>query len=166
MADVSSELLAKSIFTFLVISHEKLIRPFEDCLSGLLSPLQLNALAIIANYPLMNMSELADRLSTTKQQATQIVNRLVELELVERRFDLMDRRVIKVAATERGTNTLDENVRKFCERFYQGLAALEPSQQARLRDAILVLNELLPHFGPQGAVRAALAPPGAARKYL
>lgn len=166
MAEVNTDLFVKNVFTFLVMSHEKLLRPFEESLSGTLSPLQFHALAMITSYPLMNMSELAERLSTTKQQATQIVNRLVELDLVERRFDLIDRRVIKLDATKAAQGALDDSAKAFCRRLHDTLATLTPAQQAQLWDAVLTLNELLPLLGPQGESHPVLPPPGNPRKYL
>jgi DNA-binding MarR family transcriptional regulator len=53
------------------------------------------------------MSELAGRLGVSMPTASGVVDRLVELALLERRTDASDRRQVIVALTETGADTLE-----------------------------------------------------------
>lgn len=57
----------------------------------------------------MSMSELAASLRMTKQQATQIVDRLYRHELIGRVNDPVDRRVIRIEISVDGQRFLEEN---------------------------------------------------------
>ena len=58
----------------------------------------------------VRMTDVSQRLGISKPAATQVVNRLVENELVERLSDENDRRVVYIKATEAGRAFYDEKM--------------------------------------------------------
>ena len=72
------------------------------------------------------MSDLAAMRLLTPAGATGIVDKLIHLELVERKFDESDRRVVLLALTDRGAATLSGMERKMeamMRRFFDGISA-------------------------------------------
>lgn len=57
----------------------------------------------------VTMTDFSDRVNIKKQQATKLVNRLVERGFVERLYDKNDRRTIKIIITPEGRDFLANN---------------------------------------------------------
>lgn len=72
-----------------------------------LSSRQAHALYVIAAGTI-RMSELANRLRMTQAGTTTVVDRLVEVELVTRERDALDRRSICLTATESGRELIEK----------------------------------------------------------
>ena len=67
---------------------------------------QAKVLYVIAAAETLRMSELAARLGVSMSTASGVVDRLVEVGLLERRADAADRRQVIVALTDGGADTL------------------------------------------------------------
>lgn len=63
----------------------------------------------------MRMTEVSRRLDVSKPAATQMINRLVERDLVERVNDENDRRVVCVQATQHGREVFAEGLEKYLD---------------------------------------------------
>lgn len=70
-----------------------------------LTPSQSRALAVLLRHGAMRVSDLAHHLHIAPRSATEFVDGLSGLGLVERRADPGDRRVTLVALTEAGSTT-------------------------------------------------------------
>jgi MarR family transcriptional regulator, organic hydroperoxide resistance regulator len=67
---------------------------------------QLWALAHVAEHPGSKVGDLARALAIHPSTASNLINRLVALELVARKREGRDRRVVRLLATPRGSNAL------------------------------------------------------------
>ena len=85
------------------------------------------------------MREVAGCLGVAMSTATQLADRLEGLGLVERRADPTDRRVVRLALTERGEAALSELHRQRDERITTAMERLSPED----RRAVLTGLELL-----------------------
>ena len=89
---------------------------------------QFVSLDLIETKGSLKMKELAKELNITLPAATKIVNRLVKLGLVKREFDSLDRRVVKVALTQKGKKILEETKKerkKVIEKVFEKLSLKE-----------------------------------------
>ncbi len=86
------------------IKHEY-FKPAEQITRARLSPLQFHSLAILYRHGSLPMSELAGLLKVSKQQLTPVVTRLSDCQMVERKLDEQDRRVVRIQITEKGLQT-------------------------------------------------------------
>jgi DNA-binding MarR family transcriptional regulator len=66
------------------------------------TPSQARALGVLTRYGPMRLGALSEHLRIVPRSATEVVDALVEVDLVERRPDPADRRAILVALTNRG----------------------------------------------------------------
>lgn len=73
-----------------------------------IAPHHLMILKMLRNTGPLPVSEIGDWHHIPKSRMTYLIDRLVELGLVERQPDSRDRRVIKVALTGKGNRTLRE----------------------------------------------------------
>jgi DNA-binding MarR family transcriptional regulator len=109
----SEPLAAERVLRELARLHDDihvLFRPLADgsVLEGpRLSSRQAHALYVITAGTI-RMSELANRLRMTQAGTTTVADRLVELELVTRERDALDRRSIALTATESGRELIEK----------------------------------------------------------
>ncbi len=72
-------------------------------LTGLgITPGQINALLVLYLHDNLTMGKLSQEIYLAESAATRLVNRLVNLNLVKRRGDEKDRRVVRVTLTSYG----------------------------------------------------------------
>lgn len=72
-------------------------------LTGLgITPGQINALLVLYFHDDLTMGSLSSEIYLAESAATRLVNRLVNLNLVKRRGDKKDRRIVRVALTSYG----------------------------------------------------------------
>ncbi len=78
--------------------------------------MQMGLLRLLDGLGAQRMSDIATRLGLTQSGCTALVDRAIQSELVERYRDPADRRVVWVALTPHGNQTLDE-LRRIRSRF-------------------------------------------------
>lgn len=100
--------------------HYVMDKSFKQSLKDKMSLESYYCLQTLRQSGSMTMSELARRLKISRQQATQIVDRLCEYDFMRRLYDSTDRRTIKIEITEKARNYIDEVYYQDNE-FLQGL---------------------------------------------
>jgi DNA-binding MarR family transcriptional regulator len=104
---------------------------------------QAKVLYLVLAAGRLRMSELAARLGTGPSSASEVVDRLVELELLDRAVDPADRRQVVVTVTGAGTALL-EHFRELNERQLRALLVrLEPDELDAVLSAIDVLDRAI-----------------------
>ena len=114
----------------------------EDRASGLSGP-RISALSVIVFGGPLSMSALASAEQVQPPTITRLVRELERDGLVERVRDTVDRRVLKVRATARGKQLLDEGRRRRVERLAGAVAALAAGDQATLERAADLIGALV-----------------------
>jgi DNA-binding MarR family transcriptional regulator len=116
--------------------HALSVRALESMLGaeGITVPQAMTLKTIKDQDQACKMSDLAATRFLTPAAATGIVDRLIHLGLVERKFDESDRRVILLALTAHGEKTLstvDGKVRQMMQGFFERIS--ESDRAASLR---------------------------------
>jgi DNA-binding MarR family transcriptional regulator len=101
---------------------------------------QAKALYLVFASGELRMSELAARLGVTSSTATGQVDRLVELDLLERHADPRDRRQVVVTATPRAMASIDQMRELNLRRMRELLGRVEPTELATVERAINLLG--------------------------
>ena len=110
--------------------------------SGEITPSQMSALAVLAQHGELTLGELASIERIAPPSMTRIAARLEEKGLLERRPDVSDRRVARVAISAAGQQLL-RNSRERGDAFVSSrLAALSPEEQEVLARAVPLLERL------------------------
>lgn len=132
------------IYRYVVLSCERITKPYENYFKSELSMKQLQAMCTLHTYGRMTMSELACRLEVTKQEMTQIINSLVDKSYVKRSYDPKDRRIVRVANTRLGMKHIDDGDDAFIERMRVHMSVLNDKDYNDLINAMTVINRILP----------------------
>lgn len=102
-------------------------------------PNQMLAMVFLNTFPDSSMTQLASRLMVSKQQLTKIIDGLVKREMVRRKNDQQNRRLVLLELTEKGRRFVDSvlacQARKTTEMF-SGITSQE-------KDTLLAALELL-----------------------
>lgn len=141
------EQLAEELMMVLPYWHYKIDRPFNTSHKENGDQMSLETyycLQMLRWDGAMTMSELAERLRITKQQATQMIDRLYKHDFVRRLYDQEDRRVIRIEITQRAVEYIKSNVTKHTQ-FLGGLEQkLTREELDSLSGAMETLLYLLP----------------------
>ena len=96
--------------------------------------------------PSPTMSELAEQLGITKQQLTKLVNDLEDKELVSRRHDSKNRRLVYLDITPKGLTSLEELKKDMLRCTVSGLRGYSLEELKQLDDCLVQLSKLLEKF--------------------
>lgn len=102
---------------------------------GITVPQAMTLKALSEQDRMCKMSDLAAMRFLTPAAATGIVDRLIHLGLVERKFDENDRRVILLALTSQGAATasvIEDRVRAAMKQFYAGISKSDRAAALRI----------------------------------
>lgn len=106
---------------------------------------EVMALFLIYRKDNVNVSEVAEYINAPLNTATGVINRLEKKEIVERRRDVEDKRVVKIYLTDTGRNQIKEQINCICEyikRIYASLDIDEINTLAKVMNKIFnILNE-------------------------
>ena len=105
-----------------------------------LSTSQANALMRLYHSEACGVSEIGDHVGISNPAASQLIDRLVQMGLVERTEHLGDRRVKQLKLTEKGCNLAEKGVEAHSRWMEDLTEVLTESQQAEI---CAVLNQLI-----------------------
>jgi DNA-binding MarR family transcriptional regulator len=104
-----------------------------------LSMLQAYALAHLFFKGPLKMSDLCEHMQVSPAAASQLIDRLEKLEMVERTSDPDDRRVRKIVVLEKGKNFVQENFR-FSQGWLSEIPAdITPEQLSQITEVLSML---------------------------
>jgi DNA-binding MarR family transcriptional regulator len=102
---------------------------------------QISVLMRLKHGGKIGVSEIGDQLSVTNAAASQAVDRLVNLGLIERSEDPDDRRAKRLVLTQKG-NTLIDKAIEARSQWIEGLTeSLTPEQQSMIISALTLITE-------------------------
>ncbi|MBA4419497.1 MAG: hypothetical protein C0392_16575, partial [Syntrophus sp. (in: bacteria)] len=101
---------------------------------------QISVLMRLKHGGSSGVSEIGCQLGVTNAAASQAVDRLVQLGLIERTEDPEDRRAKRLALTQKGSALIEKGVEARC-KWIEGLTdALTPEQQNMIISALTLLT--------------------------
>jgi DNA-binding MarR family transcriptional regulator len=131
------------MFVVMLTIHKKILKKdISEIPDNNLTRLHMAIMGELAQTNL-TMTELAKSLMMTKPQLTHVVDALVSLNIVKRRPDEKDRRVINLALTEKGLVWLEEGKKKIKEHTKMRLAALSSEELTEMAAALESLRNII-----------------------
>ena len=100
-------------------------------------------LGILMKKGPMNMSEIGNVLCISKSNLTPVVDHLAGENLVERKFDDSDRRIIKIELTEKGRNTIKKAKESVKEEFCVIINNLGKKDREKLFESVRNMKEII-----------------------
>jgi DNA-binding MarR family transcriptional regulator len=125
------------------LSATRLSRRLRREAAAGLTPSQLSVLAVIETHGPLTLGEVAELERLAPPSITRTVGKLEADGLVTRLDDPNDRRGVRVQATRRGIELLDESRRKKAAWLAARVSELDDDDRRRLVDALDVLDRLV-----------------------
>jgi DNA-binding MarR family transcriptional regulator len=123
--------------------RRKLLKTALDSINVEVSPLHFEIMRLLKEHGTLCITEIGERLQLARAQMTHLIDKLVELEMVERQADSTDRRVTNIVLADKGRAFLEEhggNIWKATKEFVSGLTDEELADLSasleRLRDIL------------------------------
>jgi DNA-binding MarR family transcriptional regulator len=141
MKNHAVDAIIDDIFHILPVVHKKL---FKIDLPGMptgLSRLHLAIMGILSESKLP-ISEIGKQLLIPRPQMTRLIDWLEKLAIVERQPDAQDRRVINIALTETGVQTLSSCQKLVRDDMRQKLSALTEQELEELVNSLQKIREI------------------------
>lgn len=142
---------SEQLFSFCQLFIENILFSFQETFRPKLSTLQLRILMCIKEHGPQTMSELAQRLRIPRQQSTQIVDRLYEMNLVQRQRDDRDRRIIRIVWSDSGKAQFSNEVNKYFDELYSRISSLPQEDCDEFMSSAASISRLLPAIGIDNA---------------
>lgn len=135
----SSAEISSAFIETLVLIHRNFYR-------NLTTPVPLNQFATLMTLRLekqATLSEIGQRLQISKQQMTNICDKLLHTGLITKRQDHEDRRRMLISMTSAGEKILDDQNELVRQRFLSSLRGLSEEERTELRHSITNLNHYI-----------------------
>lgn len=136
------EKCTEQIFHLIPLLDKKFQRPLSLHLKPWISPLQVHVLTVLAAKK-ATMTELAAEIPMSKQQMTPIVDKLFAEGLVQREYDEVDRRIIRISITEPGLKMRETVKEKALDILADKLDYLERRDLERLNKTLTELHRII-----------------------
>ena len=111
---ISADLLSVPPLIFRGV-RRKLLKTAIGDIEVDISPLHFEIMALLKEAGTLHVAEIGERLNIARAQMTRLIDKLVDLGIVERQMDTVDRRMTNIVLTRKGETTLEEqdiNIRK------------------------------------------------------
>jgi DNA-binding MarR family transcriptional regulator len=124
---------------FVITRLHRLLRQHS---TGELTLTQASTLATVRNHGPLTLGELASVEQVARPTITNVVDKLEARGFVQRTIDAADRRVCRVSITDAGEHHLAEIREQRTAWLSSRLEGLDPSDLARITDALDLLEQL------------------------
>lgn len=124
-------------------------------LTGLgITPGQINALLILYMHDDLTMGELSSEIYLAESAATRLVDRLVKINLVKRKGDEKDRRVVRVFLTSYGRQLASLVFERRSQRFRNLSNRLSPDEREMLVHSVKAVLRVFEELEAESATKA------------
>ncbi len=103
---------------------------------------QIILLALSLNKTL-TMSQLAEKINTSNEQATRAAAQLVEMDFVERKQDTKNRRIINISLTEKAMNFLENTKNNIMDELLKKFERISDDEMLSFRQAVSQIINVL-----------------------
>jgi DNA-binding MarR family transcriptional regulator len=151
---MTKDILEKAVADFLSIPpilnrmlRQKIIKPtFGDLFDKVITSIHGEIIMLLIEEGPLSIGEIGDMLMIAKAQMTQLIDKLVTLDIVERRAVKGDRRKIQIALTDKGMEFLQEHRKKIDICIMETMSHLEDKDLKALSESLAVVKDVLSRF--------------------
>ena len=103
----------------------------------------MQIMTVLKEEGTMHPMEIGERLLIAKAQMTHLIDKLVELDLVERNIGDVDRRTINITLTKKGRQLAEEHKKNVYKAVGEYISCLEDSELETLSTSLRNLRDIL-----------------------
>jgi len=108
-----------------------------------ISPLHFEIMKLLHEAGTLHVAEIGERLRIAKAQMTHLIDKLVDLGIVERQTDTTDRRITNIVLTAKGGAFLEERDSDIRNALKEILSCLNDKELEDLSDSLRKLRDIL-----------------------
>jgi len=123
--------------------RRKLLRVVMAHIQEDLSPPHFEIMKPLEEVGTLHVTEIGERLQIPRPQMTHLIDKLVALDMVERRPDSKDRRIINIALTSKGRTLLKKHRRMIEDAIKKSLTSLTDEELEELSTSLRKLRQIL-----------------------
>jgi DNA-binding MarR family transcriptional regulator len=123
--------------------QRKIIKTTLADIDANITPHHFEIIRLLEEEGKLHVAEIGERLHIAKAQMTQLIDKLVELDLVERQTDRYDRRVINIIISSRGKKILREHKKKVMIAIRDTMSQLSDKELDDLSNSLKKLRDIL-----------------------
>lgn len=123
--------------------RRKLLKTALDSINVDISPLHFEIMRLLKEDGTLHITEIGERLQVARAQMTHLIDKLVELEMVERQADSADRRVTNIVLTSKGNAFLEEHGGNIWKATKEVLSGLTDEELTELSASLEKLRDVL-----------------------
>jgi DNA-binding MarR family transcriptional regulator len=123
--------------------RRKLLRAALDTINMDISPIHFGIMQLLYEAGTLHVAEIGERLQIARPQMTRLLDKLAELEIIERRTDTTDRRMINIMLTDKGKTTFGEHDQRIRKAMREALSGYADKELDDLSDSLRKLRDLL-----------------------
>jgi DNA-binding MarR family transcriptional regulator len=123
--------------------RRKLLKAALDSINVDISPLHFDIMRLVKEESTLRITDIGERLQVARAQMTHLIDKLVELGMVERQADNADRRVTNIVLTAKGNTFLEEHGGNIWKATKELLSGLSDEELNDLSSSLERLREIL-----------------------
>jgi DNA-binding MarR family transcriptional regulator len=108
-----------------------------------ITPLHFEIMTLLEEAGTLHVAEIGERLQIARAQMTHLIDKLVDLNRVERKMDIADRRIINITLTDRGRVFLKEHKNKLVRTTIETMRQLTDEELKDLANTLRKLRDIL-----------------------
>jgi len=124
------------------LRQKVMIKTFGD-IAGKITSIHNEIIRLLEEEGPLSIGEIGDQLMIAKAQMTQLIDKLVELNVVERRPVKGDRRKIEIALSDTGKGLMQEHRKNIDESVMNLMSVLTEKDLKSLSDALIIVKDVL-----------------------
>ena len=123
--------------------RRKLLRTAMVNINLDITPIYFGVIKLLDEAGTLHVAEIGERLQIARPQMTHLIDKLADLELVERHTDTKDRRMINILLTDKGKTTLGAHDKSIRKAMRDTLSCFTDKELDDLSDSLRKLRDLL-----------------------
>jgi len=135
--------LTREIFSLTPLFLKTIVRPIETCSVLEITPTQMHALFALATHNVLNMTQLSEELSVSKQQLTKIIDVLFKKDYVQRFSDEKNRRLVLLRLTDIGYRFIDEITTVIVEDLFPKFDSFTNEEKGALMQSAVTIKNIM-----------------------
>ena len=108
-----------------------------------ITPLHFEIMTLLEEAGTLHVAEIGERLQIARAQMTHLIDKLVDLNIVERKMDIADRRIINITLTDRGRVFLKEHKNRIVRTTIETMCQLTDEELKDLANTLRKLRDIL-----------------------
>ena len=135
--------LIEEILSLNSLFRKTIFRPMETSPIPGITPTQMHAVFALATHNNLNMTQLSEELSVSKQQLTKIIDALFEKDYVQRFSDEKNRRLVLLRLTDSGYRFINEMTKVIVENLFPRFDLFTNEEKAALMQSAVTIKNIM-----------------------